>query len=135
MAELKTSRHDGDVDAFLDAIPDDQRRADARAVCELMARVADRLPAMWGTSIVGFGERHLRYASGRELDWFDIGFSPRKRFLTLYVTEGFEGYADLLERLGAHTTGVSCLYLRRLSDVDAGVLEEIVTRSVAHARA
>ncbi|HEY9411596.1 MAG TPA: DUF1801 domain-containing protein [Jiangellaceae bacterium] len=135
MAELKTSRHDGDVGAFLDAIPDDQRRADARAVCELMARVADRPPAMWGTSIVGFGERHLRYASGRELDWFDIGFSPRRRSLTLYVTEGFEGYDDLLERLGAHTTGVSCLYLRRLSDVDAGVLEEIVTRSVAHVRA
>jgi len=89
---------------------------------------------MWGSSIIGFGQQHLVYDSGRELDWFDVGLSPRKQSLTLYITEGFDGYAELLGRLGKHSTGKSCLYIKRLSDVDQDVLEEIVTRSIARTR-
>ncbi|WP_147375379.1 hypothetical protein [Jiangella rhizosphaerae] len=85
MAELKTSRNDDSVEAFLAAVPDAGRRADAVAVCSLMRSVSGAEPAMWGVGIVGFGSRRLRYDSGRELDWFDIGFSPRKQALTLYL--------------------------------------------------
>jgi hypothetical protein len=134
MAELKTQPNDDDVAAFLENVPDPQRREDAKQVCALMARVTGAPATMWGSSIVGFGQQHLVYDSGRELDWFDVGLSPRKQSLTLYITEGFDGYAELLGRLGKHSTGKSCLYIKRLSDVDQDVLEEIVTRSVARTR-
>jgi hypothetical protein len=131
MAELKTRPGGDDVKAFLDAVPDEQRRADAKVVCDLMAEVTGEPPVMWGESIVGFGSRHLRYESGRELDWMVIGFSPRKASLTLYLMEGYDGYGEQLGRLGKFTTGKSCLYIKRLSDVDFGVLRELVTSSVA----
>ena len=131
MAELKTKPGDDDVQAFLDAVADEQRRADAKVVCDLMAEVTGEPPVMWGDSIVGFGSRHLRYATGRELDWMVIGFSPRKASLTLYLMEGYDGYGDQLARLGKFTTGKSCLYIKRLSDVDPDVLRELVTSSVA----
>ena len=134
MAELKTQPSDGDVAAFLDTVPDPQRREDAKQVCALMARVTGEPATMWGGSIIGFGQQHLVYESGRELDWFEVGLSPRKQSLTLYITEGFDGYAELLGRLGKHSTGKSCLYIKRLSEVDPEVLEEIVTRSVARPR-
>ena len=130
MAELKTSKNDRDVDAFLDSIEDDTRRVDAKAVCALMAESTGAEPAMWGDSIVGFGSRHLVYASGREVDWFTVGFSPRKQNLTLYIMDGFDGYESYLERLGKHSTGKSCLYIKRLSDVDERVLRDLVTASV-----
>jgi hypothetical protein len=134
MAELKTQPNNDDVAAFLEQVPDPQRREDAEQVCALMARVTGAPATMWGSSIVGFGQQHLVYESGRELDWFDVGLSPRQKSLTLYITEGFDGYAELLDRLGTHSTGKSCLYIKRLSDVDLDVLEEIVTKSVAQAR-
>jgi hypothetical protein len=135
VAELKTQPTGDDVEAFLAAIPDEQRRADARAVCDLLARVTGKPAVMWGKAIVGFGQQHLRYDSGRELDWMVIGFSPRKANTTIYLSGGLDTYADLLSRLGKHTTGGGCLYLKRLADVDPAVLEELLTRSVAHARA
>ena len=134
MAELKTQPNDDDVTAFLDAVPDTERREDAKQVCALMARVTGKPATMWGSSIIGFGRQHLVYETGRELDWFEVGLSPRKQSLTLYITEGFDGYAELLGRLGKHSTGKSCLYIKRLSEVDPEVLEEIVTRSVARPR-
>ena len=134
-AELKTGPTDASVDDFLAAIADDRRRADARALCDLLAVKSGRSPRMWGPSIVGFGERHLVYDSGRELDWFEIGFSPRRQNTTLYLTDGTEPHGDLLGRLGKHTTGVGCVYLKRLSDVDNDVLAELVARSIGNVRA
>ena len=134
-AEPKTGPTDASVDDFLAAIADDRRRADARALCDLLAVKSGRSPRMWGPSIVGFGERHLVYDSGRELDWFEIGFSPRKQNTTLYLTDGTEPHGDLLGRLGKHTTGVGCVYLKRLSDVDNDVLTELVARSIGNVRA
>ena len=134
MAELKTKATDDDAEAFLAAVPDERRRADARQVCDLLARVTGEPAVMWGKAIVGFGRRRLRYDSGRELDWMEIGFSPRKANTTIYLSGGLDTYADLLARLGKHTTGGGCLYLKSLNDVDPAVLEKIVTRSVAHVR-
>lgn len=134
MSANKTQPNDGDVDAFLGSVKNDQRREDAYVVLQMMERISERPPTMWGDSIVGFGTRHMVYESGRELDWFYVGFSPRKQNLTLYVMDGFSDYDELLGRLGKHSTGVSCLYIKKLDDVDVDVLEEIVTRSVEHVR-
>lgn len=124
-----TTAHDGDVDAFLAGISDEQRRADAAEVCALMASATGQPPVMWGSAIVGFGSRHLVYDSGRELDFLVVGFSPRKAATTLYLAGELEAYADELGRLGKHTTGKGCVYVKRLSDVDADVLRELVTRA------
>ncbi|HET8658208.1 MAG TPA: DUF1801 domain-containing protein [Micromonosporaceae bacterium] len=126
MAELKTQRNEASVEEFLAAVPDPRRRADAQAVCRLMTEVTGERPAMWGDSIVGFGTYHYRYATGREGDWPAVGFSPRKQALTIYVSEGFDAYEELLARLGPHQTGRSCLYVKRLSDVDEQALRSLV---------
>jgi hypothetical protein len=130
VAEPKTRPTDADVGAFLDSVADERRRADATALCRLMQEVTGQEPVLWGTSIVGFGSVRLRYASGRELDWPVTGFSPRKAATTVYLMDGFEERADLLARLGPHSTGRSCLYLKRLSDVDLDVLRELIAESV-----
>lgn len=134
MVELKTRKTGASVDDFIDGIADDRRRQDCLALAELMREITGDEPAMWGPSMVGFGRYHYKYASGRENDWFEAGFSPRKQNLTLYIMSGFSGYDDLMARLGKHTTGKSCLYLKRLEDVDLAVLEELIRRSVAHVR-
>ena len=134
MAEPKTKKTGASVAAFLDAVADPGRREDARAVLALMKRITGEEPKMWGPSIVGFGSYTYTYASGRTGDWPIAGFSPRKQALTLYVMPGFEKDADLMKRLGKHKAGKSCLYLNRLADVDAGVLEELVRRSVVRMR-
>jgi len=126
MAEPKTIRGPASVAEFLAAVPDPRRRADAEAACALMAEATGAEPAMWGTSIIGFGSYHYRYASGREGDWPAVGLSPRKQALTIYLSAGFHGHDDLLGRLGPHTTGRSCLYVKRLADVDPAVLGELV---------
>jgi hypothetical protein len=130
MAEPKTKRNDGDVATFLASVPDPGRRADAEAVCELMAEVTGEPPTMWGAAIVGFGSKHYRYASGREGDWPVVGLSPRKQSLTLYLMDGFDHHGDLLDQLGKHSLGKSCLYIKRLSDVDVSVLRRLVEASV-----
>lgn len=134
MAELKTKKTDASVEAFLDGVADPRRREDARVVLELMKRITGEEPKMWGPGIVGFGSYTYTYASGQTGDWPIAGFSPRKQALTLYLMPGFEQDADLMKRLGKHKTGKSCLYLNRLADVDAGVLEELVRRSVERMR-
>jgi len=132
MAELKTKRNKGDVDAFLDSVGNEKRRQDSFTVLELMKQVTGKKPEMWGDSIVGFGSYHYKYASGREGNWFLVGFSPRAQNLTLYIMAGFDTYETLLGKLGKHTTGKSCLYIKRLEDVDMDVLKELVRRSVEH---
>ena len=119
------------VPDFLAAIEDDERRKDCQALAKLLKRVTGAAPRMWGPSIVGFGERHYRYESGREGDWFQAGFAPRKQDLTLYLAADFPGRAELLRKLGKHKTGKACVYMKRLSDVDLEVLEELVRRSAA----
>jgi uncharacterized protein DUF1801 len=120
-----------DVEAYIASMPDEGQRRDAAALLELMRRVTEHPPAMWGSGMVGFGSYHYRYASGREGDWFLVGFAPRRKSLTVYIMDGFTEYESLLARLGKHSTGKSCLYIKRLDDVDLDVLEEMVRRSVA----
>jgi hypothetical protein len=132
MAEPKTTKNETSVAGFLAGVADAGRRADAQAVCALMTEVTGTPPVMWGTSIVGFGSYRYTYASGQRGEWPAVGFSPRKQALTVYLSEGFAGYAELLGRLGKHTTGKSCLYLKRLSDVDRDVLSELVRSGFTH---
>lgn len=135
MAENKTQPTDADVEAFLNAVDNERKRADSFAILKMMKEVTGEEPVMWGPSIVGFGSVHYKYASGREGDMGLTGFSPRKANLTLYITDGFDKYGDLLARLGKHKTSVSCLYINKLADVDQDVLRELVRRSVEHMRA
>jgi Domain of unknown function (DU1801) len=132
MAELKTQRTDASVAEFLAGVDNPVRREDAQAVCALMTEVTGEQPAMWGTSIVGFGSYEYKYGSGQRGVWPAVGLSPRKQSLTVYISEGLDGHADLLSRLGRHSTGKSCLYLTRLSDVDFDVLRELVRHGFDH---
>ena len=132
MAELKTKRNKGNVEAFLNSVPDEKKRQDSFMVMELMKQVTGKEPEMWGDSIVGFGSYHYKYASGREGDWFITGFSPRKQNLTLYIMSGFDEYDQLLNKLGKHSTGKSCLYIKKIEDVDFDMLKELVKKSVEH---
>lgn len=135
MAELKTQENDASVADFLNAIPDEAKRADAIRVARLMEEETGEPPRMWGESIVGFGRYHYKYASGHEGDAPRVGFSPRKASLTLYPAFGFEGYDELMSRLGKFTTSKACLYVKRLSDVDEATLRELVRRSAEVTRA
>ena len=130
MAEPKTKETAESVSAFLDKIPDKGRREDCLAVADIMRDVTKEEPKMWGSSIVGFGRYHYKYESGREGDSMITGFSPRKGDLTLYIMGGFDEFPDLMKRLGKHKTGKSCLYLKKLADVDVDVLRKLVTKSV-----
>jgi hypothetical protein len=132
MAELKTRKTDADVDAFLAEIENEGKRDDAREIRRLMGEATGEPGSMWGTSIVGFGERISRYADGREAAWFAVGFSPRKRDLTLYIMDGFSHHESVLARLGTHRTGKACLYIKRLSDIDVVVLRELIGASVGN---
>jgi hypothetical protein len=133
--ELKTKPTGADVEAFLAGIEDERKRADSEAICRLMAEETGQPPVLWGTGIVGFGSYRYRYESGREGEWMALGFAPRKQSLTLYLMDGFSGYEELLARLGPHSTGKSCLYVKRLADVDLDVLREMVGRSYRHTAA
>ncbi|NOT09253.1 MAG: DUF1801 domain-containing protein [Gemmatimonadales bacterium] len=131
MAELKTKQTGGSVAGFLAKVTDPERRKDCQTVLALMKKATKAEPKMWGPAIVGFGAYTYKYDSGRELEWFLTGFSPRKANLTLYIMGGFARYAELMKKLGKHKTGKSCLYINRLSDVDSAVLEALVKESVA----
>jgi len=120
---------DASVRDFIDAVPGETRRRDANTLLDLMQRVTGEPPRMWGPTIVGFGHYHYAYESGREGDAGAAGFSPRKAATTIYLPDGVGGYADELERLGDHTTGVVCLYLKNLDRVDLAVLESIIDQS------
>jgi hypothetical protein len=126
MAENKTKPHAGDVQAFLAAVEPEVRKQDAHDVCALMSKATGEPPVMWGPSIIGFGARHYRYESGREGDICKVGFSPRKNALVFYIWSPSERFAELKGRLGKYTTGKSCLYVKRLADVDTDVLGAMV---------
>ena len=128
--EVKTKVNDASVTDFLNSVEDEQKQKDAFTLLKIMKQVTKEQPKMWGASIVGFGSYHYKGASGREGDWLVAGFSPRKQNLTLYVQGGFNVYTDLLKKLGKHKTGVGCLYINKLSDVDAKVLQELLEKSV-----
>ena len=130
MAELKTKKNKGRVITFLKGIKDQSVREDCEVISELMQAATKAEPAMWGTSIVGFGSYHYVYASGREGDWFICGFSPRKQNLTLYLMGGLEMQKDLLEKLGKHKTGKGCLYIKTLKDMDIRILKQMIKNSV-----
>ena len=130
MAELKTKKTEASVEDFLNTIRDKDVRQDCFEIAKIMKQATRSDPKMWGSSIVGFGSRHLKYASGRELDWMVIGFSPRKANITLYMPGGLENQTTLLRRLGKYTTGKGCLYIKKLKDVDTKVLKELVNDSV-----
>jgi hypothetical protein len=132
LADLKTQPNDRSVEDFLNRIEDKNKRLDSFKLLELMQSVTGEQPRMWGDSIVGFGSYHHRYASGREGDWFLTGFSPRKQSLTLYIMAGFDRYQSLMAGLGRFTTGKSCLYVKKLDDIDYDTLRELVRLSAEH---
>lgn len=132
MAELKTKLNDEDVYAFLKSVENEKRKEDCFRIVKLMKDVSGEDPKMWGSSIVGFGSCHYVYASGQTGDWPLVGFSPRKQALTLYIMAGFKRYEELMNNLGKYKTGKSCLYIKKLEDVDEEVLKELITRSIEY---
>lgn len=132
MAELKTKKTQLSVDAFIKQIDEVQKRKDAFTIIELMEKATKAKGKMWGTSIIGFGDRHLKYESGRELDWFVMGFSPRKQNLVLYITGTVEKQQALLKKLGKHKTGKGCLYINSLAEVDMNILKEIIIKGLVN---
>ncbi len=130
MAGLKTKKNDASVQDFLKSIPAEQKRHDSKRICEMITKVSGEKPAMWGGSIIGFGNQHYRYESGREGDWMKIGFSPRKASITVYFMDGFVEHTESLEKLGTHSTSKGCLHIKKLSDIDESVLEEMIRTSL-----
>ena len=132
MPELKTRPNDADVTSFLNSIDNYQRKKDSFTILQIMSDLVGEKPVMWGNSIVGFGKYHYKYPSGRTGDWFTVGFSPRKQALTLYIMTGFNHYQELISRLGKYKIGKSCLYIKKLDDVDQYVLAELIVESAKY---
>ena len=128
-AKNKTQETEASVEDFLNAIEDETVRNDCKVISKMMSKATNAEPKMWGASIVGFGWRHIKSASGREVDWCIIGFSPRKANISLYMSLGTGWNNDLLTKLGKHKTGLGCLYVKKLTDVDVEVLEEMIINS------
>jgi len=132
VAANKTVPTSSDVEEFLNGVENDNRREDAFRVLEIMKRITGEEPKMWGPGIVGFGTYHYKYDSGREGDFLRTGFSPRKTALTLYIMSGFTGVDSIMNRLGKYKTGKSCLYVKKLDDINPGALEELIRGSLAY---
>ena len=132
MAELKTKQTDQNVEGFLNTITDEKKRGDCFELLKIMQDITGEPPRMWGPSIIGFGSYHYLYESGREGDWFLTGFSPRKQNLTIYIMAGFDRYDELLAKIGKYKTGKSCLYIKRLDDIDKNVLGDLIRFSVEY---
>lgn len=135
MAQNKTQPTQVTVDEFLATVDQPQKVADSRVLIELMERISGAKATMWGPSIIGFGTYHYKYDSGREGDFLEIGFSPRKAAISIYLMAGHARYPELMAKLGKHKTGKGCLYVKKLSDIDMDVLEQLVTGSVQYIRA
>ena len=128
LVEIKTKQTSASVDSFIESIPDEQKRKDSQVILKMMESATKEKPKMWGASLIGFG--NVRYKSpttGREVDWFKLGFSPRKANLSLHLGLDIKKHADGLTKLGKHKTGVGCLYINKLEDVDIKVLEKMIT--------
>ena len=134
MAELKTKLNDASVEKLLNSVEDEEKRELSYKILELMKKITKEEPKMWGTSIIGFGTYHYKYKSGQEGDWMQVGFSPRKQALTLYIMSGFSKYEDLMNKLGKYKTGKSCLYIKKEEDIDFKVLKELIAQSVKYIR-
>lgn len=134
MAENKTKPTKSSVTDFVNGVEDKQKRADAKRVAAMMRKATGSRAKMWGANIVGFGEYHYKYGSGREGDFMLAGFSPRKQALTLYIMAGFSQFASLMKKLGKYKTGKSCLYVKQLSDVDEKILQQLINKSVQYMR-
>ncbi|ALM06846.1 hypothetical protein SB49_02780 [Sediminicola sp. YIK13] len=132
MSENKTIPTNASVTEFLNTVDNETRRKDCFVILEKMKEITGKPAVMWGNSIVGFGSYHYKYDSGREGDMLITGFSPRKQNLTLYILDGFDGHQELLKKLGPHKTGKSCLYIKKLSDIDMDILSELISTSFAH---
>ena len=127
-AEIKTKQNSASVEDFIAGIPDEQKRKDSQIILKMMEKATQEKPQMWGSSLIGFGK--LRYkspATGREVDWFKMGFSPRKANLSLHMGLNVQKHAENLEKLGKYKTGVGCLYINKLEDVDIKVLEKMIS--------
>ena len=134
MAGLKTRPNKASVTAFINGIDDKKKKADARKVAAMMRKATGARAKMWGTSIVGFGKYRYSNTAGKDFEWMLTGFSPRKQALTVYIMPGFSRFDVLMKKLGKYKTGKSCLYLKRLSDVDEDVLQELIEGSVNRMR-
>ena len=134
MTENKTQKTGASVEGFISSVENKRRCEDGFALLEIMKEVTGEDPEMWGPSIIGFGDYHYKYGSGREGDFFLTGFSPRKQSLSLYIMAGFDEYDSLLGALGKHRKGASCLYINKLADVDMNILRELIEKSVEQAR-
>jgi hypothetical protein len=130
VAEIKTKPTVASVEDFINAVPDEQKRNDSFVILEMMKKATGEEPVLWGSSIIGFGnKRYKSPATGREVDWLKIGFSPRKANLSLYISIGIEEFTAELEKLGKHKTGAGCLYINKLADVDMKVLQRMIETS------
>lgn len=134
MAALKTQPTEASVKTFLKSVEDKQKREDSLALLDIMKKATGEEATMWGPGIVGFGRYHYKYESGREGSWFLTGFSPRKRNMSVYIMPGFEQFDELTGKLGKFSTGKSCLYFKKLSDIDREVLSRLISESVAYMR-
>jgi hypothetical protein len=134
MTSLKTQPYDRNIPEFLSKVENPQKREDCFTLLELMKEETGEEPQYWHSNMVGFGQYHYKYDSGNEGDWFLTGFSPRKQNLTIYIMSGLERYEELMEKLGKYKTGKSCLYVKRLSDIDLDVLRALVQQSVSYMR-
>ena len=134
MAELKTKLNDASVEKFLKAVEHKEKRELSYKILELMKKITKEEPKMWGNSIIGFGTYHYKYKSGQEGDWMQVGFSPRKQAVTLYIMSGFSKYENLMNKLGKYKTGRSCLYIKKEEDIDFKVLKELIAQSVKYIR-
>ncbi|HEY0354714.1 MAG TPA: DUF1801 domain-containing protein [Flavisolibacter sp.] len=130
LAEIKTKPTTSSVDSFIDNIPEEQKRKDCQVIRQLMEKASKEKPRMWGSSMIGFGEKRYKSpATGREVDWFRIGFSPRKANISLHLVLDLQQHAELLDQLGKHKTGAGCLYINKLADVNVKVLEKLIAKA------
>jgi len=134
MSERKTKPTRASVSKLLSGISDDRLRADCRTIAGIMSRATKASPKLWGSGIVGFGTRTIRYAGGREAEWMRVAFAPRKGKVTLYVNSGFDGYRELRAKLGKHSGGKACIHIKTLSDIDLATLKKLVAESVRDSR-
>ena len=132
MTELKTKQNESSVNDFIEKIEDPEKKKASKQIMKILETISKNKAKMWGDSIIGFGKYHYKYKSGREGDWMRIGFSPRKQNLTLYIMDGFEKYSELMEKLGKFKTGKSCLYIKKMQDIDINILKELVAESLLH---
>jgi len=130
MAEVKTKKNEASVEGFINTIAEEQKRKDAFAILEMMKQATKMEPKMWGSSIIGFGEVHYKYESGREGDICMIGFSPRRQNFALYLMTGLEPYKEEFKKLGKYKTGKGCLYINKVSDIDTTILKNMMKKAV-----